>query len=142
MRLHTDTSERTLRDAATKAGVTFARLERHGSRSRSHAFDVILEGAGRHGGQWGGQYRSATWDQWGIFLARIFEKDPNMKCRAYDGADDFHWLTGGRFRRLELSNQHIRHLWAYSGTCVTGRYSVHDCLCGARRRTVHFHYSG
>ena len=137
MRLHTYATEDTIRDAAAKAGATLERFTRHGSRSRDHAFEVILSGDGRRGGQWaGGDTKSATWDQWGIFLNHIYEVDQTMKCWAYEDADDFHWKTGERFKSLKLADQHIQHRWDYRGRAVTGAYWVRECKCGAVSRAA------
>ena len=40
---------------------------------------------------------AASWTEWGWFLARVFEQDPDARCDDYRGADDFHAQTSGRF---------------------------------------------
>lgn len=133
MRIHTSASEMQFQQAARKAGVSFARFGRHGSRSRSHAFDVILEGSsGRRGN--GGDHEAATWDEWGIFLAEVFRADPDAKCWAYDGAEHFRWVTGARFDTLTRAEQHARHKWIPQGCAATGAYAVSECRCGALQR--------
>src|SRR6476469_3650019 len=96
--------------------VYFGRLDDKGSRIRDHAFDVKLEawegsdinGTKRRrvnsGFAGAGTYIAATWDEWGFFLARVFELDPEALCGSksypvYDGADDFHAKTDNKFRR-------------------------------------------
>lgn len=85
--------------ARTASGVQFERHELHESRSHQLAYDVILSGES--------PYRinsrdfrdgfAATWDQWGIFLASLFEADPTIKSWAYGDHMDFHQKTGYRF---------------------------------------------
>lgn len=44
--------------------------------------------------EWGG---AASWTEWGWFLARVFDRDPDARCGDYRGRDDFHWQTDARF---------------------------------------------
>jgi hypothetical protein len=129
MRIHTDTlHEPQISMAATLAGVEFTRLHRHGSRSRDHAFDVILSGNSPRRQNFGTDH-AATWDQWGHFLGSLFDLDPLMVCWAYRDADDFHWVTGDRFRNFNLADDHTSgHKWRWSGDAGT------ECVCGAVRR--------
>lgn len=121
--------------AAQKAGVRFERCTLHGSRSRDHAFDVILSSHNGRQAGWGLDYQAATWDEWGIFLAYIFDADPDAVCWAYKSADDFHWQTGDRFRTLTRDQQCKRHKWGLGRPNVTHSYSVSECRkCGAVRR--------
>lgn len=41
---------------------------------------------------------AASWTEWGWWLARVFERDPNARCGVYRGLDDFHAQTNRRFR--------------------------------------------
>lgn len=131
MRIHTQLHDRALYDATLEAHVTFARFETHGSRTRRFAYDVILSGAvsnrhmnsGRYGALSFDDGYCATWDEWGIFLAQIFDLDPIAHCYAYMGAEDFHYKTGDRFRTLKWADQHPNHHWVAS-----------ECRCGAVRR--------
>lgn len=133
MRIHTDNlSSEDVYAAAKIAGVSLHRMDPRGSRSRARAFDVILEGTGRNGnsGRWGstGEYRAATWDEWGIFLGEVFRRDPGaIVPRVYESADHFHWATGDRFRTLKPADQHARHKWEYQGSHAGGLYHVHHC---------------
>lgn len=93
-----------LTTARQLAGVSHARIERSGSKTRHCKFDVILEGeSGRRTNQrwYSGEQgvEAATWDQWGIYLAVIFDADPEAKTDYYADAEDFHTQTGGRFDR-------------------------------------------
>lgn len=139
MRIHTNhLTTRDLVAASNMAGVDFHRLDRKGSRSRDHAFDVILEGTGRTGNRWGNsreRYRAATWDEWGVFLGELFRRDAGMTVPGvYDDHDHFRWATGRRYDDLRIEDQHINHKWEYAGSFVTGSHHVHECRCGAVRR--------
>lgn len=138
MRIHTNLDFGDLVDAARHAGVTIARSSKHGSRSRAHAFEVNLSGSGRHGGQWGnGQGRSATWDEWGIFLAELFRRDPELNVgKVYPNEEAFHWVTVDRYRTLTPAGQHIQHKWSHDvQRAATGGYLIHTCKCGASLRS-------
>lgn len=129
MRIHTNLCRGMLDIAAKEARVTFERCTLHGSRTHDHAFDVILSGNSGRRANFGGDWEAATWDQWGIFLARIFADDPQAKCWAYTDADDFHWQTDGRFRTLTLTEQCPNHKW------VSAVPYEQECRkCGAVRR--------
>jgi hypothetical protein len=140
MRLHTNTlTEAHIHEAARGAGVTLEHLGCHGSRKRAHAFEVALSGSGVTGGQWGGGgYKSATWDEWGIFLGELYRADQDMIAgSAYRNAEHFQWVTGARFDDLTPSGQHLRHRWDLTGKSCTGAYWVYDCKgCDAHRRDV------
>jgi hypothetical protein len=93
--------------AARFARADVVKLERHGSRSRDHAFDVKLEGESRrrpNGGSSGVEYGSgyaATWDQWGVFLAVLFDLDPNALTPYDSGREAFTARTHERFMPTE-----------------------------------------
>lgn len=103
----------------------------HGSRSHLQAFELRLEGNGyaRNTGTRGADaYETgATWDEWGVVIARIFAIDPNavfgsVKHPVYRDAEHFHRVTAGRFESLDLpSDTHKRHNWDHSlnvSTCT------------------------
>ena len=140
MRLHTNTlTESDIRDAARRAGVTLEHLGRHGSRKRAHAFEVALSGSGVTGGQWGGGgYKSATWDEWGIFLGALYRADAEMVAgNAYRNAEHFRWVTSARYDELTPAGQHYRHRWDFQGAVVTGSYWVYECKgCDAHMRRL------
>lgn len=120
MRIHLNLNRETANDAVSSAAhLAHAGVERftvHGSRSHDLAVDVILSGDGVTGGQWGtAPYKSATWDQWGIFLHHLFAVDPTAKAGPYaDGADFWH-KTAGRFVTLTYDRACPRHCWDYAG---------------------------
>lgn len=137
MRLHTNLDETDLYNAARDAGVTLERLTRHGSRTADHAFEVALGGSSKHGGQYGNaDFKTATWDEWGIFLAALYVDDPDMRAgTAYRNAEHFRWATGNRYDSLIREEQHLRHKWTYQGKSLTGAFAAQECTkCGAYRR--------
>lgn len=151
MRIHTDRlTETHVRCVATRLGLRFNRLTSHRSRKRLRAFDVILEGNGKFGGQYGNvNGRTALWDEWGMFLAGLYEKDlwteaGKYKNGLYDSYDGFHFLTDGRFEDWKNVEIHKAHKWEYVGSFPTGglvpgmaaAYSENKCGCGAVRREV------
>jgi formylmethanofuran dehydrogenase subunit B len=104
MRIHGNTiTDADLNEAAVKAGVDLERRTRHGSKSRDHAYDVILSGSNTRWANPGSSsrrnyFKAATWDEWGWFLAHLFEVDPRLTVpRVYADAWDFHRKTGGKY---------------------------------------------
>lgn len=84
--------------------VSFEILEQRGSRTHSHAFEVQLswdgdkiKGDGRRfkntGKSGADSVYAASYDEWGWFIARLFEMDPTAKFGHYSGADNFHGHT-------------------------------------------------
>jgi hypothetical protein len=140
MRLHTSTlTEDHVRNAARKAGVTIEHLSAHGSRKAARAYEVALSGKGKTGGQWGGGgYKSALWDEWGIFLGELYRHDASMIAgNAYQDAEHFRWITGNRYDTLTPDQVCLRHRWDYSGRVVTGSFFTYDCpRCGAHMRRL------
>lgn len=134
-----------LNDARRAADVVFERVTLHGSRTHERAVDVILSGDSPHAinsgrsGSWGDAPRAASWDQWGIFLAVIFEADPTAKAGRYANAEDFHHKTAWRFdadgepgaitSTSSPGYQRAAHNWkpvaARRLVCVNGRHG--DC---------------
>jgi hypothetical protein len=125
MRIHTDkiVIGDVYRAVAEMRGVSVD-ASQHGSHSRARSFDVSLTGtstrrpnSGSRGAAWDSEEFAATWDEWGIFLAYLFRVDPHAwvggtrKRPIYDGREDFHSATGGRFRSLKQEDQHRNHRW-------------------------------
>lgn len=107
MRIHTDVlTFQDLIAAAEIARVDLVDSDEHGSRSRIRAFNVKLEGESRrrpNGGSSGaGSGYAATWDQWGVFLAVLFERDPEMLTPYYTDAENFADRTADRFGAPEV----------------------------------------
>lgn len=152
MRIHTD--HLTFADmgtAAIHAGVILHRCAEHRSQSRKRAFDFYLEGSGRTGGQWGNTgthgaapIKAATWDEYGIFIARLYTKDPDAHFgkHGYESEEHFHWVTGNRYRTLTPDQQHKRHRWGYHDRSAGGTYLVAQCTkCPAILRRPAYGYT-
>lgn len=126
----------------------YAEITTHGSQIRTRALEVQMSGdASRRtnsGNRGAGDDFAATWDQWGLFLAEAFRRDPDMlvgsrKYPVYDGAAHFHWVTGGRYATgheigqtlgrggWKSDNYHRAHRWGYSAAVATGAYLVSEC---------------
>lgn len=136
MRIHSDhLTTADVYNAARHARVDIVELTEHRSQSRDHAFSVKLEGESRrrpNGGASGKGYASgyaATWDQWGVFLAILFDVDPgafcgNAKRPTYADRDDFNHKTSHRFTSPVIgfgvsSNYNVVNGRAYHDTSVT-----------------------
>lgn len=54
----------------------------------------------KNSGQWGSDNTmwAATYDEWGWFIAELFELDPDAKFGRYKNYDDFHAQTKTRFQ--------------------------------------------
>lgn len=77
-------------------GVTWSSINREGSRSRSQGFTVRLSGSSPYTMQ-SLPDKSATWDEWGDFIARLFSKDESAIIGGYKSANDFDLKTEHRF---------------------------------------------
>jgi hypothetical protein len=105
-------TEKEIMDAAIAAGVTVEKLISKPSRNYVRSFDVILSGSGPRRSQWRDQeVPAATWDEWGIFLARLFDHEPGMRAAAYRDRDHFRWATANRYDTLTPADQHRLHAW-------------------------------
>lgn len=136
MKIHSDVLDYADVQEALKGmpGVFFITCEQRGSRSHARAFEVKLEGnsprrAMNHEDQ------AATWDEWGLFLNRIYEVDPEAVCGTvkhpvYANAGDFAWKTGDRFENLVHEEQCRSHIWRFAGVL----YQNSCTKCGAVRR--------
>ena len=102
MRIHANTlTTSEIYKAARIARVEIEHLTEHGSRKRAHAFEVKLSGESRrrpnNNGAHGDVF-AATWDQWGVFLACLFDADNEITIpTAYVDVDTFHARTSNRF---------------------------------------------
>lgn len=155
MRIHTDNlTTGDLMDAAKIARVEIDWTS-HGSRSRDHAFEVRLTGESRrrpNSGQYGAtrDAYAATWDQWGVFLAELFQRDATATIpSAYRDGEAFANHTGDRSGAPEVvmtadgyaeefksygwpEDAHGDHRWEHAGrgreqSCTSARQ------CGAGR---------
>lgn len=82
----------------------------YGSRSRRRAFEVKLASDGtltrrrvNYGSARADRFDrpySATWNQWGWFLAHLFSVDSSIIAGPYRGIDEFHSSTENQFMKL------------------------------------------
>ena len=105
--------------------VTVEEAEDRGSRKRQGAVELRLSGSSNYKSQ-GGDYKAATWDEWGIVINAIFERDGEAIVGQYDSLFTFDNYTQGRFDDLTPANQHKRHKWVYYAP------RQFECKCGAR----------
>lgn len=131
MRIHTNLDIETFGQLSVtpklRGQVYLERFYEYGSRSRARAFDTNLRGLHNltpdgvkrrrpNSGQRGaGNDWAATYDEWGWFLAALFDADPTARCAgAYDGRADFHRKTNGKYRtRLDINVRISRIVKAY-----------------------------
>lgn len=137
MRIHSDklTYQDFLR-AGSWAQVYLIEFAECGSRSRAKAFEFSLTGSSSYQRNFGAGGQAATWDEWGMFLAFLFQVDPNAHCgkHSYQCQEHFNWMTGNRFDNLTPQKQHKRHRWGMADASATKVYSVSECSCGAIQR--------
>lgn len=112
MRIHTSLTDAEIRRAAIIHGVRVNRLEPHGSRKRDGAFEVQLYGTSSRRTM-DNSGPAATWDEWGVFMSRILQWDPDALLGRED-AYAFDYRTCGRFQfdRLIPVPGH-NHKWEY-----------------------------
>lgn len=126
MRLHTDVlTEADLLGATKNLPGVYATVTQHGSRDYDRAFEVRLKGNGytcNSGTSGAGYETGATWDEWGAFIAALYEIDPKArwgtaKYPVYRENNDFHDKTGWRFadHKGQLpADTHKRHKWVWN----------------------------
>jgi hypothetical protein len=153
MRIHTAATQQDIYRATADLPGVYAEITEHGSRTHAHAFELALEGNGSHASQWGTRdTQSATWDEWGVVMARIFAIDPDtrmggsVKRPTYRDEEDFTWQTNGRFGAWDVTadgfvagpmpaDTHPVHRWDWQGLDATKRYAVAQCKkCSALKR--------
>lgn len=104
MFIHTVLTEHELRATMPRTGLDDVRLHILGtSRSRSHPnrFEVALRGVGArhtrapqtHILDRSERERAATYDDWGWWLAEVFEMDETARCGNYRGRQEFEQVT-------------------------------------------------
>lgn len=81
-----------------KDGVTWASVHREGSRKRQNGFTVRLSGSSKST-MHSLPDKAATWDEWGIFIAELFRRDPDAVCGRYASYDDFISKTRDEYER-------------------------------------------
>lgn len=109
MRIRTDKITRADLYAQLPKPELYLTAHERGSRTHARAFDVALEWLGpkergdgryrRNPGKSGGfdMPWAATYDEWGEWLARLFEIDPGATMTYYRDREDFHAQTNGKY---------------------------------------------
>lgn len=138
MRIHSDvlTIEHINAAADQVPGVHIHSFSKHGSRRRHHAIEVFLSGNSKHGGQYGNTngIKTASWDDWGMVLARLYIIDPLLSTRQYPDLEEFRQYTLDRFigetqegygapwvlTVTDPDPVHHIHRWQHMGTSDTG----------------------
>ncbi|QWY83886.1 hypothetical protein SEA_A3WALLY_389 [Microbacterium phage A3Wally] len=121
MRIHSDTltASDIYQTVADLPGV-YVEVMPHGSRARKQAFEVRVTGTSSRRTM-DNQDQAATWDEWGVFFARLFNQDVHAlagsaKHPNYNGSKDFHTQTGHRFAALAIpADTHQQHRWEFDG---------------------------
>lgn len=136
MRIHTDTlSLIDIRRACEGLPILTEVDTEYGSRKRKRAFEVQLSGSSPRQAQ-SGYWNAATWDEWGVYLGRLFLLDPEMTTTYYADAETFHRQTCDRFRDGTMpEDTHAQHKWVYDfeKSQPWGGSPVHYCnKCSAR----------
>jgi len=164
MRIHTNATAEAIY-VADLPGVS-ATITEHRSQTHARAFELQLSGNGKYGSQYGNSdFKSATWDEWGVVMARIFAIDPSTRMGGsakrpiYADAEDFRWQTNGRFggwgevwlgsgpapfiaKPGLPEDTHPMHRWNFTGYSAAGSYSVAECKkCSALKRWRVVHYA-
>lgn len=120
MIIHTSLTMAQMHDALPD-GVAFDQVFASGSRTHPRKFAVRLTGSGyrvNSGNRGAGDLIGATWDEWGLFLAHVFDADPGARAGAppYNGRNHYHAVTGYRFAgQVMPADTHRRHRWTRDG---------------------------
>jgi hypothetical protein len=93
MRIYSDilTKEDLYRELGDMPDVLLEHCRPFSSRSTRYGYEVYLEGlGGRHKRHRNGREgKAATWDDYGVWMARLFAIDPNARIAHYNGYDQF-----------------------------------------------------
>lgn len=116
MRLHSDYITVSDIYAILSEGLSGVSVEisRHGSRKRKGALEVRLEGTSTRRNM-SNTGQAATWDEWGVFMARVFNLDANALL-GHEDRGNFEERTQGRFDSLTMPDDaHGNHRWEWTG---------------------------
>lgn len=134
MRIHTTLTAQEIREIGQSfnhIGVAVQTIEAHGSRKRARRLDVGLSGHSIAGGAYGAlDYTTATYDEWGMFIAAIYERDETAIVGPYTTQTVFRDVTQFRFDQLDVEDMCKRHRWN-----AQGNYYFYCPKCGAERWT-------
>jgi hypothetical protein len=99
-----------LRACAEEVGLTVAwdTREMQKPRIRTFGWEVRLHDADSkryyNSGPYGARDRGApSWDRYGHWMARIFQRDANARIAEYNGAEEFHRVTANKYEIREVS---------------------------------------
>jgi hypothetical protein len=129
MRIHTSLTESQVRTLAHSVpNVTVAHSATHGSRKRAGAVEIRL-----HGSSWrstaSGDGKAATWDEWGVFIGKLYRLDPDAIVGQYRSRGDFEDVTHGRFTPEFVATPRHPHKWNFASAFEF------ECKCGAKMST-------
>lgn len=141
MRIHTNDPDAvldTIHGTTRKMHGVSANITKHGSRSRTGAIELKLTGTSNRRVNAGTARNidrfnlpyAATYDEWGVVLAAIFEADPDAfagsaKNPVYRDFDHFHYATGARFDSGGLpEDTHQDHRWEF---VAPGEFACGSC---------------
>ena len=121
MRIHSDTlTSLDIYRATDNLPGVYAEVSPRGSRSHANAYEVRLTGNSTRRTM-DGRDQAATWDEWGVFFAAIFDVDPaavagSVKSPNYRSGAHYHAVTRYRFDADGLpSDTHQDHRWDFNG---------------------------
>lgn len=112
MKVYSDTLDRNdLYEAAhgtPGVQITSTKMNRPRIRARGWAVTLTCPSSNRH--QNSGTHDAATWmpsaaswDQYGQWMALVFERDPDARIAEYDGREAFHRATKNKYSPSEVS---------------------------------------
>ncbi|AXC36233.1 hypothetical protein SEA_FORK_4 [Microbacterium phage Fork] len=119
MRIHSDIIVRGDLSDLLKGmpGVHFDHVSEHGSRKRRRGLEVRLIGNSPYLNM-AKTDNAATWDEWGVFMARVFDLDSDALIGG-ETLQDFDQRTNYRFDGEGLPvDTHPRHTWGDFGQCT------------------------
>lgn len=96
------------------AGVHTIKIDECKARKAKRRFDVLLAGTSNRNA-YGSTIRAALWDEWGLFIAGLYEMDSDAIVGDYKDKGDFLLKTDWRFSDLQPEDI-CNHHWQYAGT--------------------------
>ena len=124
MKIHTDTLTSSQLYAAQHGLPVYLESVQKGSRSRARAFDVHLSADKDEAHRFNTNFypndrvgdAAATWDEWGIWIDRLFMLDPEAIIGQYDGVDDFYSQTRNAWESPYNTDHKPGSVWARAHT--------------------------
>lgn len=123
MKIHTDLTATDLDTCLDDTGIEGASLlmQEKKSRSKARRFDVHFDAEPMKGRRQSQHYDDGrpvtgiTYDEWGLFIDRIYRLDPSARVGPYRNRDHFRAVTDYRFDTLLWANQCPRHRFVATG---------------------------